>query len=247
MHDFAHDWATLFSGSALISILTLTVLEIVLGVDNIIFISIVAGKLPRNKQPKARAIGLSLALLFRIGLLVSITWVLGLQKPLLTLFGFAATGRDMILFGGGVFLLVKTVGEIHNRIEGTEEGAILDLKKISMNRVVMQIVFIDIVFSFDSILTAVSIVSNVLIMIGAVILAMFLMLAFSGKVSDFINRHPTIKMLALSFLLLVSFILIMDAAHVNVAIIKPYIYCSMAFAFGVEMLNMRERKKKEKK
>jgi predicted tellurium resistance membrane protein TerC len=247
MHDFAHDWATLFSGSALISLLTLTVLEIVLGVDNIIFISIVAGKLPRNLQPRARAIGLSLALLFRIGLLVSITWVLGLQKPLLTLFGFEATGRDIILFGGGLFLLVKTVGEIHNRIEGVEEGTKLDLKKISMQTVVMQIVFIDIVFSFDSILTAVSIVSNVLIMIGAVILAMFLMLAFSGKVSDFINRHPTIKMLALSFLLLVSFILIMDAAHVNVSVIKPYIYCSMAFAFGVEMLNMRERKKKEKK
>jgi predicted tellurium resistance membrane protein TerC len=247
MHDFAHDWATLFSFSSLISLLTLTVLEIVLGFDNVIFISIVAGKLPRNLQPRARAIGLSLALVFRIGLLVCITWILGLKVPLITLGGFGATGRDLILFGGGVFLLIKTIGEIRERMKGEEEDSRLSLNNITLNRVIVQIVIIDILFSFDSILTAVSMVSNVIIMIGAVILAMFLMLAFSGKVSDFINRHPTIKMLALAFLLLVALILLLDATHFNVEKLKPYVYVSMAFAFGVEMLNMRERAAKNKK
>ncbi|HEV7231126.1 MAG TPA: TerC family protein [Bacteroidia bacterium] len=241
MHDFGRDWADLFHTGALVSLLTLTVLEIVLGVDNIIFISIVAGKLPREQQPKARATGLFLALLFRIALLISITWILGLQKPLFTIAGFGATGRDLILFGGGFFLLFKTLGEINERLKGRDEDPSLNLKKISLNAIIAQIVFIDIVFSFDSILTAVSIVSNVLVMIGAVILAMLLMLAFSGKVSDFINRNPTIKMLALAFLLMVGIILVLDASHFNVAIIKPYIYCSMGFAFFVEMLNMRER------
>jgi predicted tellurium resistance membrane protein TerC len=247
MHDFAHDWATLFSLASLISLVTLTVLEIVLGFDNVIFISIVTGKLPRELQPKARAIGLSLALLFRIGLLVSITWILGLQKPLINLWGFGATGRDLILFAGGIFLLIKTMGEIMDRMKGEEEEAKVKLKKISLNSVILQVVFIDILFSFDSILTAVSMVTNVLVMIGAVILAMLLMLAFSGKVSDFINRHPTIKMLALAFLLLVAFILLMDAAHFNVSRIKPYVYVSIGFAFLVEMMNMRERNAKQKK
>jgi predicted tellurium resistance membrane protein TerC len=246
MHDFAHDWGTLFSLRSLMSLLGLTLMEIVLGVDNVIFIAIVAGKLPRNLQGKARAAGLSMALIFRVGLLISITWILGLQKPLITFLGFGATGRDLILFGGGVFLLVKTIGEMRDRLRGTGDDIKLNLTKVSVNAVIAQIVFIDIVFSFDSILTAVSLVSNVLIMIGAVVLAMFLMLAFSGRVSDFINRHPTIKMLALVFLLLVAFILLMDAAHFNVALIKPYIYVSMAFALLVEMLNMRERSNREK-
>jgi predicted tellurium resistance membrane protein TerC len=246
MHDFAHDWATLFSLSTLGSLLMLTLLEIVLGVDNIIFIAIVAGRLPRDKQPRARGIGLSLALLFRVGLLVSITWILGLQKPLIDFMHFEATGRDLILFGGGVFLLFKTVSEIYNRLKGREEGPEIKAGKNSMQSVILQIVFIDIVFSFDSILTAVSIVSNVLIMIGAVILAMFLMLAFSQRVSDFINRNPTIKMLALCFLLMVAFILILDASHVDVSSIKPYIYCCMGFALFVELLNMRERKNNSK-
>ena len=246
MHDFASDWASLFSLSSLISLLTLSVLEIVLGVDNVIFIAIVAGKLPKDQQSRARTMGLSLALIFRIGLLISITWILGLKKPLLSLWGFDATGRDLILFGGGIFLLIKTIGEILSKLRGEDEAASLKLKTISLSAVIMQIVFIDIIFSFDSILTAVSMVSNVLIMIGAVIVAMFLMLAFSGRVSDFINRHPTIKMLALAFLLMVAFILFMDALHFNVAAIKPYIYVSMAFALGVELLNMRERSAKGK-
>lgn len=245
--NFAQDFEQLFTLSALVSMLTLTVLEIVLGIDNVIFISIVAGRLPREQQRKARATGLTLALLFRVALLLSIKWILGMTEPVVTVFGFAATGRDLILFAGGVFLLVKTIGEIHNRIEGGEDDEAPSLKSVSLAAITMQIVFIDIVFSFDSILTAVSIVSNVLIMIGAVILSMIIMLLSSEKVSDFINRHPTVKMLALSFLLMVAIILIMDAAHINVEEIKPYIYFSMAFAFLVEILNMRMRKKKASK
>jgi predicted tellurium resistance membrane protein TerC len=249
MHDYGQDWANLFNAGALLSLLTLTVLEIVLGIDNIIFISIVAGKLPRNLQPRARTLGLSLALLFRIGLLLCITWILRLQQPIFTLFGFGATGRDLILFGGGIFLLFKTIKEIQARVTGEEEeDAKLRLKTITMRAVVLQIVFIDIIFSFDSILTAVSLVSNVLIMIGAVILAMLLMLAFSGKVSDFINRHPALKMLALSFLLMVALLLLLDSLHFkNMEELKRYVYCSMLFAFGVELLNMRERRNKRNK
>lgn len=243
MH-LAQDFSNLFSVEALISLLTLTVLEIVLGIDNVIFISIVAGKLPSKKeQRKARSLGLTLALLFRIGLLLSITWILGLKEPLVTLFGFEATGRDLILFGGGVFLLAKTVSEMHQKIEGKEEESGPNVKRVSLNSIIMQIVFIDIVFSFDSILTAVSIVSNVLIMICAVILSMIIMLLSSEKVSDFINRNPTIKILALSFLLMIAIILIMDATHVDVHTLKPYLYFSMFFAFTVELLNMRMRKK----
>jgi predicted tellurium resistance membrane protein TerC len=245
--DLVQDFQQLFTLSSLVSLLTLTVLEIVLGIDNIIFIAIIAGKLPREQQGKARATGLTLALLFRIGLLLSIKWILGMKDPLLTVFGFEATGRDIILFCGGIFLLVKTIGEIHNKVEGKDEGSAPSLKAISLRTIILQIVFIDIVFSFDSILTAVSIVSNVLIMIGAVILSMILMLISSEKVSDFINRHPTIKMLALSFLLMVAIILIMDAAHINVDQIKPYLYFSMGFAFIVELLNMRMRKVKRRR
>ncbi|MFI5150049.1 MAG: TerC family protein [Bacteroidia bacterium] len=246
MHDFARDWAELFSLASLVSILTLTGLEIVLGIDNVIFISIVAGRLPRALQPRARAIGLSLALLFRIGLLISITWILGLKKPLITIGSYGATGRDLILLAGGLFLLYKTVGEIAQRIRGVEEAPKTGSKN-TMKSIIFQIVFIDIVFSFDSILTAVSMVSNVLIMIGAVILAMFMMLGFSGPVSDFINRHPTIKMLALAFLLMIAMILLLDAAHVEVEHIKIYVYAAMGFAFLVELLNMWERNRKRKR
>lgn len=241
--NLVQDFHDLFSLAALVSMLTLTALEIVLGIDNVIFIAIVAGKLPREQQAKARAIGLTLALVFRIMLLMSIKLILGMKDPVLSVFGFEATGRDLILFAGGVFLLVKTIGEIHHRIEGDENDHTPQAKTNSLTNIIMQIVFIDIVFSFDSILTAVSIVSNVLIMIAAVILSMIIMLISSAKVSDFINRNPTIKMLALSFLVMISIVLIMDAAHVNVEEMKPYIYFSMAFAFLVEILNMRARKK----
>ena len=240
--DLAQDLQALFSISSLISLLTLAILEIVLGIDNIIFISIVAGKLPRKDQKKARTIGLMLALIMRVALLFSISWVIGLKDPLFTAFGFGATGRDLILFAGGVFLLVKTTTEIHNKIEGHDESGI-ELKKVTLNAVVSQIVIIDIVFSFDSILTAVGLVDNVLIMVFAVIIAMIIMLIFSEKVSDFINKHPTIKMLALAFLLMIGMLLILDAFHVHVP--KEFVYFSMAFSLLVEFLNLRMKRKEE--
>src|ERR1035437_6279243 len=243
--NLAQNFQELFSIHALISMLTLSVLEIVLGIDNIIFIAIVAGKLPERKdQRKARTIGLSLALIMRILLLFSITFVIGLKDPLFTIIDFGVTGRDIILFGGGIFLLIKTTLEIHNKIEGEGETPI-NVKSVALNAIIMQIVFIDIIFSFDSILTAVGLVSNVLIMIGAVIVGMFIMLWFSEKVSDFINKHPTIKMLALAFLLMIGMVLILDAFHFHVP--KQYIYISMAFSLLVEGLNMRMRSKRGKK
>ena len=243
--DLAQNFQDLFSVASLISMLTLTVLEIVLGIDNIIFIAIIASKLPqRADQRKARVAGLSLALLFRIALLFSITWVIGLKDPLFYISDFGATGRDLILFAGGVFLLYKTTIEIHNKIEGGEEQGV-NVKKVALGAIVMQIVFIDIVFSFDSILTAVGLVTNVLVMVMAVIIAMLIMLAFSEKVSDFINKHPTIKMLALAFLLMIGMILILDACHFHVP--KQYIYVSMAFSLLVEGLNMRMRSQRAKK
>ena len=214
--DLSQNFQDLFSVQSIISMLTLSVLEIVLGIDNIIFIAIVAGKLPdRSDQRRARAIGLSLALVMRIFLLFSITWVIGLREPLFSISGFGATGRDIILFIGGAFLLYKTTIEVRNKIEAKDES-VRSIRKIALNAIVMQIVFIDIVFSFDSILTAVGLVDNLLIMILAVIIAMFIMLSFSEKVSDFINENPTIKMLALAFLLMIGMILIIDAFHIHV-------------------------------
>lgn len=243
--DLAQNFQELFSVQAVVSMLTLSVLEIVLGIDNIIFIAIIAGKLPdRKSQRKARTIGLMLALLMRIALLFSITWVIGLKDPLFFVGEFGATGRDLILFSGGIFLLIKTTIEIHNKIEGHDESGI-NINKITLNAVIMQIVFIDIIFSFDSILTAVGLVSNVLIMVAAVIVAMAIMLWFSEKVSDFINKHPTIKMLALAFLLMIGMVLILDAFHYHVP--KQYIYVSMAFSLLVEGLNLRMRSRRAKK
>jgi predicted tellurium resistance membrane protein TerC len=244
MH-LVQDFYGLFSVASLISLLTLAVLEVVLGIDNIIFISIVAGKLPKELQRKARATGLMLALILRIALLFGITWIIGLKAPLFTIADFGATGRDLILFAGGVFLLYKTTIEIHEKIEGNDEETSVNLKKLTLNSAILQIVLIDIVFSFDSILTAVGLVDNLLIMILAVIIAMVIMLYFSEKVSDFINNNPTIKMLALAFLLMIGMILIIDAFHVHVP--KGYVYFSMAFSLLVEWLNLTMRKKKEKR
>lgn len=239
MH-LSQDFSELFSVASLISLLTLAVLEIVLGIDNIIFISIVADKLPRAKQGKARTMGLLLALVMRILLLFSISWVAGLKEALFTIDDFGVTGRDLILFSGGVFLLYKTTIELHNKIQGYDEAEI-KIKKVSFNAIVLQIVLIDILFSFDSILTAVGLVTNLLIMIFAVIVAMIIMIIFSEKVSDFINNNPTIKVLALSFLLMIGMVLILDSLHQHVD--KKYIYLSIAFSLFVEMLNIRMRKK----
>lgn len=242
--DLAQNFESLFSIASLISLLTLSVLEIVLGIDNIIFISIIASKLPKAEQKKARTIGLMLALIMRVALLFSISWVVSLKDPLFYIFDFGATGRDLILFGGGVFLLVKTTIEIHNKIEGYDDEG-FTVKKVALKSIIMQIVMIDIVFSFDSILTAVGLVDNVLIMILAVIIAMIIMIMYAGRVSDFINAHPTIKMLAMAFLLMIGITLIIEALHGHVE--KQVIYISMAFSLLVEGLNMRMRKKEEKR
>lgn len=240
--DLAQNFEALFSIASLVSLLTLTILEIVLGIDNIIFISIVAGKLPKNKQGKARTVGLMLALIMRVALLFSITWVIGLKDPLFSVFEFEATARDLILFAGGVFLLYKTTIEIHNKIEGPDEVMVdITLKKAALRAAIFQIVLIDIVFSFDSILTAVGLVDNVLVMIIAVVIAIIVMMLFSGAVSNFVNNHPTVKMLALAFLLMIGILLIADAFHFHVP--KGYVYFSMAFSLLVEGLNMRMRKK----
>lgn len=242
MH-LVQDFNELFTVASLISLLTLSVLEVVLGIDNIIFISIIAGKLPKMKQGRARAIGLMMALVMRVILLFSISWIVGLKEALFNIGDFAVTGRDLILFSGGVFLLYKTTIELHNKIQGYGEEA-MSVKKVSFNAIVLQIVLIDIVFSFDSILTAVGLVSNLLIMILAVIIAMIIMIIFSGKVSDFINENPTIKVLALSFLLMIGVILILESFHEHVD--KKFIYISIAFSLFVELLNIRMRKKETK-
>lgn len=243
MH-LGQDFHELFSIASLISLLTLSVLEIVLGIDNIIFISIVSGKLPKDKQGRGRTIGLLLALIMRVILLFCITWVVGLKDALFSIGDFGVTGRDIILFAGGVFLLYKTTIELHNKIQGYDDGQ-MNVKKTSFNAIVMQIVLIDIVFSFDSILTAVGLVTNLLIMVFAVIVAMIIMIAFSGKVSDFINNNPTIKVLALSFLLMIGVVLVLEAFHEEVD--KKIIYISIAFSLMVETLNIQMRKKTEKR
>lgn len=224
----------------LVSLLTLTFLEIVLGIDNIIFISILTGKLPVEEREKARITGLSIALFFRIGLLLAISWIAGLVQPLFTIFGFSFSGRDLILFGGGIFLLIKSTLEIHDKLEGAEgEG---DRKGIAKFwNTIVQIILLDLVFSLDSVITAVGLVKEVYVMIIAIVISMIIMILFAGKVSDFIHKHPTIKMLALSFLLMIGLLLVVEAFHVEVP--KGYVYFAMAFSFLVEMLNIKMRKK----
>jgi predicted tellurium resistance membrane protein TerC len=237
------------TSDAWISLLMLTFMEIVLGVDNIIFISIVSGKLPEEKQGRARTYGLLLALVFRILLLLSITWIIGLTKPIfeindfLFIDHFALTWRDLILLAGGLFLLGKSVSEMHHKLEGVDDEQ-KKPKATGFAQVIAQIVMLDIVFSFDSILTAIGLADHVIIMIIAVIISLGIMLAFAKKISDFINARPTMKMLALAFLLLIGFTLAFDSLHSlhHQEIPKGYIYFAMFFAFGVELLNMRIRK-----
>ena len=224
-----------------VSLLTLTFLEIVLGIDNIIFISILTGKLAVEEREKARVTGLVIALFFRIGLLLGISYIANLVQPLITVFGLAFSGRDLILLAGGLFLLVKSVLEIHDKLEG-EEG--VDDKKVTPKfwNIIIQIIILDLVFSLDSVITAVGLVQHVSIMIIAIVISMVIMILFAGKVSEFIHRHPTIKMLALSFLLMIGLLLFIEAFHIEVP--KGYVYFAMAFSFFVEMLNIKMRKKK---
>jgi predicted tellurium resistance membrane protein TerC len=233
--------AHIFTVDGLIGLVTLIIMEIVLGIDNIIFISILAGKLPQNQQEKARKIGLSLALLIRIGLLFSISWIVSLKEPFITIMDHGFSGRDMVLLFGGLFLMAKSTSEIHGKISKEEHLSTPGMKKLTLNMAIAQIIGLDIVFSFDSILTAVGLVDHVSIMILAVIISMIVMLISAKSVSDFVNKHPTIKMLALSFLLMIGFMLSIEAFHYEVP--KGYIYFAMAFSLIVELLNMRIRKK----
>lgn len=237
------DFFQLFSlPETYISLLTLTFLEIVLGIDNIIFISILTGKLPAETQEKARVTGLSIALIFRIGLLLCISWIAGLVTPIITVFGFAFSGRDLILLGGGIFLIIKSTLEIHDKIEGpAKEGEEKNKAAQKFWNIIFQIIMLDLVFSLDSVITAVGLVKHVSIMIIAIIISMIVMIIFAGKVSDFIHKHPTIKMLALAFLLMIGLLLLVEGFHIEVP--KGYVYFAMLFSFLVEMLNIRMRKK----
>ena len=230
----------IFSGEGLIALLTLTFLEIVLGVDNIIFISIVSNKLPEHQQAKARNIGLALAMIFRVALLLGITWIIGFTEPLFTVFNHEVSGRDLILAAGGLFLLAKSTSEIHHKIEGDEHTETESGKKATLASILVQIVLLDMVFSFDSILTAVGLTDKVIIMIIAVVISIGIMMLFAGAISRFINQHPTLQILALSFLILIGFMLIVEALHYEVP--KGYIYFAVGFSLLVEVLNMRFRK-----
>ena len=249
MPDFA-------SGEVWISLLTLTFLEIVLGVDNIIFISIISAKLPEAQQPKARNIGLILAMALRIVLLFGLVWIIGMQEPLfhIDLPGLHGdvTGQGLILFLGGLFLFYKATTEIHHKLESPSEKddpSVKSTGKAALSGVITQIAVINIVFSFDSILTAIGIADNIVVMIIAIVASVILMMVFSGPVSRFVNEHPTMQMLGLAFLILIGFSLIAEAAHlghfIDGAVPKGYLYFAIFFSLFVEMLNIRMRKAKK--
>ena len=230
------DWLT--DPEIWIALLTLTALEVVLGIDNIIFISILAGKLPRDQQARARTLGLGAAMLSRILLLFSLAWVMRLTRPLVSIFDQQVSGRDIILIVGGLFLLAKSTHEIHLKVEGKDEevkaGAVT-----SFAGVIAQIFVLDVVFSLDSVITAIGMADEVAVMVAAVIIAVLFMMAFAGMVGDFVHRHPTVKMLALSFLLMIGLSLVAEGFDQHIP--KGYIYFAMAFSVFVEMLNLRIR------
>jgi len=232
------DWLT--APETWIALLTLTVLEIVLGIDNIIFISILAGKLPAGEQPRARTVGLTLAMVTRILLLLSLTGIMRLARPLFSPFGHPFSGRDLILLLGGLFLLWKSTREIHDKLEG-EEGRQNVKAGATFGGVIVQIALLDIVFSLDSVITAVGMVRQVGVMIAAIVLAVLVMLVAAGPISNFVHRHPTLKMLALSFLLLIGVTLIADGLGQHIP--KGYVYFAMGFSVFVESLNLRLARK----
>jgi predicted tellurium resistance membrane protein TerC len=231
------------SPEAWVALATLTALEVVLGIDNIIFISILVSKLPPNQRQMARRVGLSLAMITRLMLLMSLAWIMKLTTPLVSIMGFDITGRDVILIGGGLFLIVKAVLEIHNSLEGTIEAE-KDVKVNGFMMVLVQIAIIDIVFSLDSVITAVGLVSQVPIMAAAIIIAVGVMMFAAKSIGDFVDNHPTIKVLALSFLVVVGFTLLIEGFGVHVP--KGYIYFAMAFSLGVELVNIKMRKTTDK-
>jgi predicted tellurium resistance membrane protein TerC len=224
-----------------ISLATLSAMEIVLGIDNIVFLSILAGKLPREQQPAARRLGLALALATRLLLLFAITWVMGLTREVFTLLGHGWSGRDLILLAGGLFLLAKATVEIHDKLEVKHEAELERAKSgASFWLVIVQIGVLDIVFSLDSVITAVGMAQHLAVMVVAMVLAVGVMLVFAGPIADFVERHPTMKMLALSFLLLIGVMLVAESFGKHVE--KGYIYFAMAFSFAVELLNLRMRR-----
>ena len=239
----AMDWTWVSDPQIWVSLLTLTLLEIVLGIDNIIFISILSGKLPAEQQQKARRVGLGAALITRVLLLCGLAWVVKLDKPFWTadILGLhiEMSGKALILLVGGLFLIAKSTKEIHEKLEG-EDGEVTKRIAPTFASVIFQIMMLDIVFSLDSVITAVGMVQQIGVMIAAVIAAMIVMLMFVNQISDFVARHPTIKMLALSFLILIGVMLVAEAFHQKIP--KGYIYFAMAFSVGVEMLNIRLRK-----
>jgi predicted tellurium resistance membrane protein TerC len=230
------DWIT--QPETWIAFITLVVLELVLGVDNVIFISILAGKLPSEQQPRARTTGIALAVITRILLLLSLSWIISLTQPLFTVFDLDISGRDVVLLAGGVFLIWKATREIHEKLEGVEGQASAKVQAAFWN-VIFQIMLLDIVFSLDSVITAVGMVDELSIMIAAVIIAALTMIFVATPLSEFVEKHPTVKMLALSFLLLIGFTLIVEGFHQHIS--KGYIYFAMGFSVLVEMLNLRLR------
>lgn len=232
------DWIS--NPQAWIALLTLTFLEIVLGIDNIIFISIQADRLPKEQQQKARMVGLGLAMFMRIALLFSISWVMGLTEPLFHIFDLHVTGQSLILAGGGLFLIGKSVFEIHENIEGHHDSGAAKATA-TFGATIVQILLLDLVFSLDSVITAVGMADDLAVMVIAVIVAVGVMMIAAKPVSDFVNRHPTVKMLALSFLLLIGFTLTLESVHIEIP--KGYIYFAMGFSVMVEMLNLRLRGK----
>jgi predicted tellurium resistance membrane protein TerC len=225
------------------SLVTLTALEIVLGIDNLIFLSIVSGRLPRHQQRSARQIGLALALLGRIALLFSLTWIIGLTEPILAVLGFGLSWRDVVLIGGGLFLIVKGTMETHHMLEGHAEDA--GVGTVTFLSAVVQIIFLDVVFALDSIITAVGLSDHLPVMVAAVVIAMVVMLVAANPVGDFVNAHPTVKMLALSFLLLVGMALVADGLHYHIP--RGYLYFAIAFSALVEGLNLLAAKARKRR
>jgi len=229
----------LFTAENLVALLTLTLLEVVLGIDNLVFLSILTGRLRPEEQPRARRLGLALAMLMRIGLLLALSWVMRLVDPLFSVIGKPISGRDLILLLGGLFLIAKATWEIHDKLEGAQhEGG--GKAHAGFAAVLVQIVLLDVVFSLDSVITAVGMARRIEVMIAAVVIAVGAMLVFAGAVSAFVERHPTIKMLALSFLILIGVMLVAEGCGKHVD--KGYVYFAMAFSLGVELLNIRLRK-----
>jgi len=229
------------SPEAWVALATLTALEIVLGIDNIIFLSILVGRLPEHQRALGRTLGLGFAMLTRLGLLFSLTWVMSLTHPFMSPFGYDISGRDLILIGGGLFLLYKATVEIHQSVEGGDEQAELRSGSSNFFVVILQIAILDIVFSLDSVITAVGLVSQVSLMAIAIIIAVGVMMFAAKSIGEFVEKHPTVKILALAFLVIVGVTLIMEGFEVHVP--KGYIYFAMAFSLGVEMINIKMRKK----